>query len=328
MKIVAVLVISLLFVSLVPAFAANPTGIEPDAGTLPSDQVVELLDTDTFVKYEQNYFADNLYFFGNHVNFTNTALEAADNPTQNFGVGVEDGNTTISIIDSGAAAVMLTMECAAATTCYPIFYYSDAVYGVQVITDGTITNIHNDTFYTNEAQFNAAAAPAVYETDEYVKVKLTYQDPSTVAFFLDYGAGMYIYADLAIERIIQSITLNHPNATAIPASVDVFVSNNPNSWGSAVASLTLVQSTGVRTYDIAGDFSVEGRYVKLEVADFGSALLWEISEVDIEIVDTSSDAYRVTQGISDNVYLVITIAGYGLVLTAIGLIFGRSRGHF
>lgn len=319
MKLALLLVVGLLC-SAIPAFAAD---IEPDAGTTVNDYTFELLDTGTFVSFGENYFAGAGAFHGSHVNFTDTSLEAADNPTQTFGIGVEDGNATISIIDSGAAAVMLTMDCAA--TCYPIFYYSDPVYGVQVITGGTVTSIHDADFYTNEAQFDAAAAPAVYETGEFVKVKLTYQDPSTVTFFLDYdGAGTYIYVDMARERIIQALTLNHPNATAIPASIDLYSSNNPNAWGSVDKALTLEQSTGAQEYLVESDFSIAGRYLKLQVNDFGSALLWEVSEIDIEVVDTNSKAYEVTRSINDNTYLVITIAGYGLVVTAVSLIFGRA----
>lgn len=264
---------SILASSFVGAFAEIPSQVQPDTGTDVSDYVFYLTANDTYIDFGTNFYSNELYIHDTHVNFTTTALTGVNHPTKSFGIGVENGNATITTISAGT--VVLDMDCTAAMRCDALYYYS---LPVQALT-ASGTRILATDFYTDFAEFDAAAAPAAYHnaTGDYVQAKVTFSDPTTITF----ESGLFIYADMGGVETINEIRLYKPNIDTIPRNINIYVSNDPDVWGSPVLSnYTLTQAIGFETVNIA---DTDGRYVKVEVNTFGDADFIRIAEYDLQI---------------------------------------------
>lgn len=279
-------------------FAIDPSQITPDVGVDVSDYQFEFLayDPPTYLSMGENLYVDGMFIFDNHVNFTNIALAASSNPPQTFGIGVREGDAVLSTLDSHL--VILTMDCVESATCYASYYYkaSTPLYAVQVASGSTTRIIPEASFHTNINDFNAAANPAVYHntTGSYVEVKTTKSGTTTITFL----GGTYIYADMGTVRTISSLQIHKPNASAIPESIDIYVSNNPDNWGAPVKNNhVLIQSTDVETIDIA---DTDGRYVKVQVNNIGDANTVQLAEFNVNAESgVPADPWNTNQIIAD-----------------------------
>ena len=189
----SLLILSLLLVPSLQSFATAPTYIVPASDTDTSDYHFLLTSYSQYVFVSANIYADNWYIHNNHVNFTNSALTAASNPTQSFGIGADDGNATITEIATGQ--VKVTMSCTSGANCDAYFYHSplSRVYAVTATIAGTDTTIQSAQ-YTTDSTFAGLTLPAVYTNSAsgYIQVRLTYSSPTTITFFLnqaDSGGG-------------------------------------------------------------------------------------------------------------------------------------------
>lgn len=274
----AVLILILLIVPIGHVFGEIPSEIEPDTGTDASDYTFHLLDNDTYVNFNINPYSNTWFIHGNHVNFTTAALSGVNYPTKSFGIGVENGNTTITTVD--ADSVVLDMSCTDAMRCDAQYYYAMPVQAVNFDVNGADTDILAGSFYTDFALFDAAPAPAVYHnaTGNYIQAKVTFTDPTTITI----DSGVFIYADMGSEKNIPAIRIYKPNLDTIPRNINVYVSNDPNAWGNPVSTNhTLTQEVGYETVDIA---DTDGRYVKLEVNTFGEADFIQVADFNIDVV--------------------------------------------
>lgn len=94
----------------------------------------------------------------------------------------------------------------------------------------------------------------------------------------------YIYADLGQSRLVSKLTIYKTDVNALPNTVDIYVTNNLGDFGTPVKNdHALVQSAGFETIDIT---NTNGRYVKIEVEDIGTDDSIQLSEVEVEIIQT------------------------------------------
>jgi hypothetical protein len=133
----------------------------------------------TYVKWAGDLYGDSLnYGLGSdsHVNFTDFSMGSASNPSLTFGVVSQNGNITISAIQTNYirfSAVTKTSE-----TLNVTFYYISLPKEVY-IAQPTNTSISSSSYYTTYSAWVAAAAPAVYDDagSNYLMVKSTYSAP-------------------------------------------------------------------------------------------------------------------------------------------------------
>lgn len=302
----------------------QPNQVAPDTGTTPTNYVFELLDNSpiNYIYLNSNFYSDPVYIYGNHANFTNTALSAAANHVQTFGIGSPDSNLTLSGINV-ASVVVGNVDCPAATNCNVLYYY-DASYPVTTVKVTSLSGsviIPSNSFYTNAASFNAASAPAVYKnaTGGYVQVKAAQSATLSTTFYFSPNEATTVYVDLGSSKSVVSFSLTQPNAALIPSTVQVYVTNNVSSLTSVTDTITPNASTGTQTFTLSSITS--GRYIVLKVTDWGTATSWAISDFSARTLENSA-ALQAQEAITSNVNLILNIASFGLVIFALLVIFG------
>jgi hypothetical protein len=212
-------VISLLLV-FVPAAFANTGAIH-----LSSAYDYRSLTYNTYVKWAGDLYGDSIsYGLGSdsHVNFTNFSMGSTSNPSWTFGVVSQDGNVTISAIQTNYirfSAVTKTSE-----TLNLTIYYISLPTEVDVA-QPTNTSIPSSGYYTTYSAWVAAAAPAVYNDagSNYLMVKSTYSTPviqiiqSTAATFSSYSTSSSA-ATTTAASVSSTSSSSSSTATVAPIS--------------------------------------------------------------------------------------------------------------
>jgi hypothetical protein len=168
------LIVFLLLLVFVPSVFANTGTIH-----LSSTYNYRSVTYNTYIKWASDLYGDSInYGLGSdsHINFTNFSMGSASNPSWTFGVVSQNGNVTISAIQTNYirfSAVTPTSE-----TLNVTFYYISLPAEVE-IAQPTNTSISSSSYYTTYSAWVAAAAPAVYNDagSNYLMVKSTYSTP-------------------------------------------------------------------------------------------------------------------------------------------------------
>lgn len=296
------------------AFALNPNQIAPDSNVISSDYKVEFTgySPNTYLGFGTNFYSDGLAVYSDHVVFTNTALGGSSNPTHSFGIGVQSGNATITTI--GQKLITLSMSCTVGQVCYSYYYYGIGISSVGITTNSGLVTIPKSEFYTDATSFNSASAPAVYNNvaGGYVEVKAVYSNPTTETFYVEYGSKNFIYADLGSSQKISLVYITKPDINAIPTSVDVYITNDIDNWGTPVLSnYQLKQEVGTEMLD---NPNTSGRYVIIAVNDPGTTTSFKLSELDpavlndwggLDAINLAGNSFYMVMGI-----VIVAIAAF------------------
>ena len=189
-------VLALLLLAL-PAMASAPTRVT----VADSNWRVSLPSTGTYVLgtgTAGSYF-DQAYAFSNHVNFTNFALGGQGNPTETFGLGIQNGNLSIAAITG--ISVTLNAFARGAAQVNMTFYYSGTsippAVGVNAFMYTATGQPYNGAFsaqyvgtigqYSGTTNGVFAAAPGA--DSGHLDIAFTYSNPTQVTVYLPAGGS-------------------------------------------------------------------------------------------------------------------------------------------
>lgn len=241
----------LLFVPSIPYVLANTGAVH-----LSNAYDYRSVTYNTYVKWGGDLYGDSVdYGLGSdsHINFTDFSMGSADNPSWTFGVVSQNGNVTISAIQTNyvrLSAVTKTSE-----TLNVTFYYISLPAEVD-IAQPTNTSILSSSYYTTYSAWVAAVAPAVYNNAEsnYLMVKSAYSTPviQILQTTISSTGGGTSYTDTN-STTQSSITTSTSSAETVSTSISTVSSSvcTPSAASSTSTSstpgafaLTISPSTG------------------------------------------------------------------------------------
>lgn len=86
----------------------------------------------------------------------------------------------------------------------------------------------------------------------------------------------FVYSDQGSTKPVRGVRAYFNDASEIPATIDVYVSDDTGNWGSPVGTWATTNSAGWQSFNFTQP--VHGRYVKLQVNTWGSDVRWRMGE--------------------------------------------------
>lgn len=91
-------------------------------------------------------------------------------------------------------------------------------------------------------------------------------------------SAAYIYADLGSAKSITGVRLYHPSTSYIPSTINIYLSNTTTFGAAARSGVSLTEVADWQTIYLD---QATYRYVKLEVATWGSDVRWRVGEFEV-----------------------------------------------
>lgn len=302
-------------------------------------------------------------FVGEKVVSTNSALY--DLPVTSVQlrlgkVGSPTGNATIVVLDNAMAAVK-TYGIIDVTTLpayngslssLQTYTYSAAAYNLQVndrigiqYLGGNATNYVSvetnaadvyDGITSIESGISNSAWVDSVTVDMYEVLTVTSApasnaiDGSTTSYWQNgqvQETDAYIYVDLGVQKPINDLKITKPSQYFVPSTVSVYVSDSTSDWGTPVVSgVALTQAANTQTITLSNSDDLWGRYIKMEVDTWGTAKSMRVSDIVSVVTDTSTQAYESCDTTRNNVWLILNMASYGLMLAGVVMLLGPRLG--
>ena len=189
-------ILALLLLAL-PVMGATPTGV----AVADANWQVALPASNGYVLgagSAGSYF-DQAYVFSNHVNFTNFALGGQGNPTETFGLGIQNGNLSIAAVTG--ISVTLSAFAKNSAQVNMTFYYSGTsippAVGVNAFMYTATGQPYNGAFSAQYVgtigQYSGTTSgvfgPAAGADSGHLDIAFTYSNPTQVTVYLPAGGS-------------------------------------------------------------------------------------------------------------------------------------------
>ena len=235
---------ALLILPAASVLASSPTGFEQSCTGI----TYELSAYGTYVSCASaatNAWYDSYFLSGTYINFTNYALTLNTNPTQNFGIGIQSANASIS----GVTTTNLQFgETAASsgTSVNATFYYSGTVIPIAVVIEDGGTNYtytasgssfdggFTAQYVVSSASYTAATAgvyaPTPGADSGHLDIKDQWHSTTTVVVYyrwhpmLTVPVTMHFGGCSALRLLVPHSRLSHPQVSGTVARAQVSVS--------------------------------------------------------------------------------------------------------
>lgn len=143
---------------------------------------------------------------GSECFFTSASLGSSSNPQQTFGLKTIAGNDSISVIIGAHVQIMTTAQ--AGEVQNTTYYFVNLPLHITLVSIGSLT-IPQSAYYTNFAQWSAAASPAVYynSAGAYLEVDTTGSQTINFGTYISCTTNGALSVDQALLTILVPMLL-------------------------------------------------------------------------------------------------------------------------